>query len=146
MSLEQNDNIVEVGLKEVSKDDCFYDILQKVKDHIQIRIKGAASRFGVGVCFGSFTDNFFDRYCIKENGSGVTEGLFKLVDGKPVQVTLPLPNTLNGREIRLWYGDGNSELVPPPGWRLVDDDDIRSKLNLGTSPNWKVAAIEYVGI
>jgi len=146
MSVEINENLVEVGLKEVDKNDCSYVILKKVADHLQIRLKGALARFGVGVCFGDFTNNSLDRYCIKENGGGVTEGLFKLVDGKPTQIGLPLPSTSNGSEMRLIFGDGNSILVAPPGWEIVTDDEIQRKVFLGTSPNWKVAGVKYVGI
>lgn len=146
MSVETNENIVEVGLKEVDKDDCSYAILRKVADHLQIRLKGAFARLSVGVCFGSFTENSLDRYCIKENGGGVTEGLFKLVDGKPTQIGLPLPSSSNGTEMRLIFGDGTSILVAPPGWEIVTDEEIQRKVFLGTGPNWKVAAVKYVGI
>lgn len=146
MSLETNDNLTEVVLVEVSKDDCFYDVLQKVAKHIQIRLKGAAARMGIGVWFGSFTGNLVDRYYVKENGSGITEGLFKIVDGQPVPILLPLASSGQGEQGVLWFGDGTSELVPPPGWEIVTDSEIRNKYFLGTGPNWKVAVIRYVGI
>lgn len=144
MSLEENDSFVELTLDEVEKEHCYYDVLNFFIDHVAIRLKGAISS-GIGVCVGNFTGNFTGRYCVKENGSGQTEGLFKLIDGKPVPITLPL--TYNGNtEFKLWPGDGVTEIDPPPGWQLVTNDKLIRKYNCGNAPTWDLALIEYVGI
>ena len=49
-------------------------------------------------------------------------------------------------EIVLIRGSGVTVLTPPKGWQIISDNEIQIKYNLGTSPNWKIAAIEYIGV
>lgn len=140
MSIPHNDNFLEVALKELSKDDPHYDILRKLIGHLHITLKNPGAE-GVGVFRESFLDTVIGSYGIRENGSGTTLGLYKRVDNQLLPITLPLPG-----EMRLMKGDGATELTPPLGWRIVDDGMIQRKYNIGTSPKWNVAAIEYIGI
>lgn len=142
MSLEANDSFIRVSLKEISVEDAFYPTLQKVVEHLQISfVNLGASENGIAVTREEFLDAFVGTYTIREDGSGKTIGLFKNVEGILRPLSFPLPG-----EIRLLRGGEIGELVPPAGWRIVADEDIQRRYNLGVSPNWKVAAIEYLGI
>lgn len=141
MVLETNDSFVEVSLKEVDKTDPFYDYLQKVADHINITLKNPGAASGISVIRDNFTDTFVGPYAIKENGSGITQGLFKDVGGVLVQIALPLLG-----EIKIIKSGGIGPAVAPDGWQIVQDAQIQSRYNVGTAPNWKAFAIEYIGI
>ena len=142
MTLEANDSFIRVSLKEIEKTDPFYETLQKLVNHIQISVVNVgAAESGIAVVREDFLDAFVGTYAIREDGSGKTIGLFKNVDGILRPIRFPLPG-----EIALLRGGEVAELVPPAGWRIVEDEDIQRRYNIGASPNWKVAAIEYIGI
>ena len=141
MSLITNDSFVEVSLKEVSKESCYFDVLEKVRDHLQITLVNPGATAGVGILRSSLVDTPVGAYFIQENGAGITIGLFKNVDGIPIQIKLPLPG-----EITIIKNQSNGAFVPPKGWILVTDTEAQSKYNVGASPNWKFAAVQYVGI
>ena len=141
MSLETNDSFLELTIKELSKDDPFYDVLEKVVSHLQISFLNGGSESGISIVREGFNDSFVGTYSIREDGSGKTIGLFKNIEGQAIPISLPLPG-----EIRLVRGSGIGELIPPRGWLLVTDETIIRKYNIGTSPNWNVAAIEYIGV
>lgn len=142
MTLEANDSFIRVSLKEISVDDPFYPTLQKLAAHLQVSfVNMGASENGISITREEFVDAFVGTYTIREDGSGKTIGLFKNVEG----ILRPLSFALPG-EIRLLRGGEIGELIPPAGWRIVPDEDIQRRYNIGTSPNWKVAAIEYIGI
>ena len=141
-SLDSNDTFVEIILKEdyTDTDDEYTDLLKAVIERIQLK----TSNLGEGVirvCRGDFTDTFVGPYCIRENKSGVTQGLYKLVDGSLKQITLPLRG-----EMKLIKGSGVGPPTIPDGWKLITDTQITNKYNIGVSPNWIVAAIEYEGV
>lgn len=142
MSLESNDSFIRLSLKEISPDDAFYPTLQKILDHVQISfVNLGASENGIAIVREEFLDAFVGSYALKETGSGLTVGLFKNVEGVLVPISFALPG-----EIRLLQGGEVGELIPPRGWEIVQDEEIQHRFNLGTSPNWKVAAIRYIGI
>lgn len=141
MVLDTNDSFIETSIKEIDKTDPFYDTLQKVADHLQLTLKNPGAASGISVIRDNFTDTFVGPYAIKESGSGETQGLFKDVEGILVQVTLPLLG-----EIKIIKGSGIGPFKAPPGWQIVQDIQIQSRYNVGTAPNWKAAAVEYIGI
>lgn len=142
MSLEANDSFIRLSLKEISTDDEFYTVLEKIVNHLQISfVNLGASENGISITREEFLDSFVGTYTIKETGSGLTVGLFKNVEGVLIPVSFVLPG-----EIRLLQGGETGELIPPKGWEIVDDEEIQHRYNIGTSPNWKVAAIRYTGI
>lgn len=141
MSIENNDSFVQVTVKELSKDDCDYDIINKLADHLNVTIKNDGSNGAISICREGFTDTFTGSYCIRENGDGTTVGLFKLVNNKYEQVKFALPG-----ELALAKGSGIGPIEVPSGWRLVQDESLQRKYNIGAAPNWEVAVIEYIGI
>lgn len=136
-----NDSFIVFSLKEPAKDDICYDLLQKLIDYLQASLANPGAANGVGVFREGLVDSFVLPYGIGENGSGKTIGLFKSVNGEMVQIRLPFPG-----EIALAQGSGVGPLEPPPGWSIITDADIVARYNLGSSPNWKVAAVKYTGI
>lgn len=142
MSLESNDSFIRVSLKEISVEDPFYETLQKLVDHLQISLVNVGSSDnGISIIREEFVDAFVGSYAIKENGSGITVGLFKNTEGNLVPISFSLPN-----EIKLVQGSEIGEFVPPKGWKISEDPDILRRYAIGTSPNYKVAPIVYVGI
>lgn len=138
--ISHNDTYIEVSVNELSADDPLKEVLERVAANLIVTLKNPGAE-GLGVCREAFLDTAVGAYCVRESGSGVTLGLFKRVDNQLTQITLPLPG-----EVKLMKGDGATQLSPPSGWRIVADEMIQRKYNLGTSPNWILAAIEYVGI
>lgn len=141
-SLESNDTFVELIIKDPNSlsNDPYADVVQAVVDRVQLK----TSNLGEGVvrvCRGDYTDVFVGPYCIREDASGNTIGLFKLVDDRLEQIGLAFKN-----EFRLITGSGVDAPSVPKGWELVTDSQIVNKYNIGTPPNWIVAAIKYVGI
>lgn len=139
--VETQDSFVEITIIGLPKDDCAYEVLKKVADHLSITLKNPGANAGIAILRDSFVDAFVGSYAIKENGAGITIGLFKNVDGNLKPISLSLPG-----EIKLLKGSGIGPLVPPDGWRIVADTTVQAKYNLGVSPNWEVAAVEYFGI
>jgi len=140
MSNEVQDSFIQLTFKDLDKTDCDYKILRKFLDKIHVTLLNSGVD-GVGIFRESFTDIYTGGYYIKESGSGVFQGLFKVVEGVPVAIKPSFQG-----EITLIRGSGSTELIPPPGWIIIADSDIQSRYNIGTSPNWKVAAIEYIGV
>lgn len=141
MSISVNDTFIEVTLKEVSKDDQFYDMLQAVANHLQFSLTNSGVSAGIGIAREGFQDANISGYYLLENGNGQLVGLFKTVDGVAKQISPPLPN-----EIRFVKGTGATELFAPPGWKIDPDPEIQRRFNIGSSPNWIVAALVYIGI
>lgn len=140
MNRERQDSFIELTLTDVDKDDVDYKILQKLANSIHISLvnKGAE---GVGIFRESFSDIYTGGYYVKENGSGTFQGLFKVDEGVPISIRPALVG-----EIALLRGSGTLALIPPKGWQIISDIDIQSRYNIGASPNWKVVAIEYIGV
>lgn len=134
------DSFIQITLKDVDKNDCDYKILQKFLDNIHVTLVNPGAD-GVGIFRESFTDIYTGGYYVKESGSGQFQGLVKITEGVPVSIR----PTLLG-EIALIRGTGATELIPPKGWRIIADNEVQNRYNIGTSPNWKVAAIEYIGV
>lgn len=142
MPLRTNDSFYQIRIDEkLSKDDCDYDLLMKLADLLHVSAKNDGSSAAITVCVEGQEDLEVGEYCILQDGRGNDLGLFKNVDNNLEPVRFGLP-----KEIVLLRGDGISSLKIPEGWRLVEDDSIQSQYNVGTSPNWEVAAIEYVGL
>lgn len=141
MAVDSNDSFIQLSLKELSEDDPCADILQKLVDSLQVSLLNPGAAAGVSICNESFLDSFVGSYCIREDGSGNTIGLFKRINNQLRQIALPLRG-----EIKIIKGSGIGPVTVPIGWQLITDSEIQSKYNIGTSPNWKAAAIEYIGI
>lgn len=139
MGIKNNDTFIQVTLKESSEDDCLNDILNGVVDRLQFSLVTPGSP-GIAICRGDVTDTFVEDYCIRENGSGTTVGLFKRINGRLEQVKLAIPG-----ELALIQGSGLSKIDVPVGWTLVEDENLQQKYNIGSSPNWEVALIKYIG-
>lgn len=141
MALDENNDFIEVILDEsVEQDECankYVEFIKRIKFKLPQSFGGA-----IGICRGAFQGMFSGSYCIREDASGRTEGLYKLVNGKYEPVLLSQPNT----EIRIGIGTGNTVYVPPAGWVIDDDPDSLARYAVGTSPNWKRVPIVYVGI
>lgn len=140
MSIDKNDTYIEFSLKELSKDDCDYAILNKLLSLLQGSIKNSGATAAIGICREGQQEVLTSPYCILESSSGETIGLRKIVNDRPEPITLALPG-----EIRVLKGSGVGPLEIPTGWRLVEDESIRRKYNIGQSPNWEAAAIEKIG-
>lgn len=138
--VETQDSFITFSLEELSKDDCAYEILNKLVSHLRATLSNPGASAGISILRDAFIDAFVGSYAIKENGAGITIGMFKMVDGDLISYRPALPN-----EVAFVKGSGIGPLVIPEGWRLVTDEEIQAK-NIGVSPNWKLAAIEYVGI
>lgn len=140
MIKSQQDSYLDITLKELDKEDPDYKLLKKLSDHMHVSLANKGAE-GIGIFRESFTDVYVGGYYVSESGSGLFQGLRKIVEGVPQEIR----PTLVG-EIVILRGNGVTELVPPKGWKIINDSDIQSKYNVGTSPNWKVAAIEYIGV
>lgn len=141
MELGSNQSFIKLVLKEAAKEDCDYEILRKLADYLQILEDNSAPTAAITITTEGFIDIDVGAYTIREDGNGNTIGLFKKVDGRLEQITFPLKH-----EVKLIKGSGTGELTPPKGWRFVDDAAIINKYNIGVAPNYKLAAIEYIGI
>lgn len=141
MALKRNQSYFKLAVKELDKDDCHYELLQKIATYLTPVADNQSAEPAIVVATDSFQDIVVNDYIIREDGNGKTIGLFKRVEGRWEQITFPLPN-----EIRLVKGSGIGELVPPLGWKIVDDPNIINRYNIGTTPNYEVAAIVYTGV
>lgn len=137
---EVQDSFLELTLKDLDKNDPDYALMKKILDKIHVSLKNPGVD-GVGIFRESFNDVFSGGYYVSESGSGIFQNMVKIVEGVPV----PIRPALIG-EIALIRGSGATELVAPQGWRIIADTLVQSRYNIGTSPNWEVAAIEYIGV
>ena len=141
MALEENNDFIEPIIDEsIDQNEChkpFIAFLRTLRFRLPQGFGGA-----IGVCRGALTGNFNGTYCIREDASGRTVGLSKLVNGQYEPILLSQPNT----ELRIGIGTGNTEYVPPAGWVIETDTDALARYAVGTSPNWKFVPIRYVGI
>lgn len=140
MIKEVQNTFLEITFKEIDREDPDFKLFKKISDYIHVSLVNPGAE-GVGIFRESFTDVYTGGYFVKETGSGVFQGLFKIVEGVPIEIRPSLTN-----EVVIVKGSGITPLTPPKGWKIIDDTDIQSKYNIGTSPNWKVAAIEYIGV
>lgn len=141
MATQSNAKYLKLIIHELSPEDCDYDIIRKIASRLEVLDSSPTPADGITIHREGFSDISVGSYFIQEDGSGNTLGLSKKVDGALYPITFPLPG-----EIRMVKGSGIGPVTPPKGWKLVSDSEIQSKYNVGISPNWKVAAIEYIGI
>lgn len=135
------ESILTVTVKEMYRDRTGFDLIQKLANHLKIEVDLNQLSGVVQITREGFLDEFFGRYALKENGSGALIGLIKSVNGVMRPISPGIPN-----EIRILEGEAGVELVPPKGWEIIDDVAIQSRYNIGNSPNWRIAAIRYIGI
>lgn len=133
--------ILRLVARELSPDDKYYDLLRTVVSRVVIEDTSTVPTDGIAIYREGYNDISIGSYFVREDGSGRTLGLYKKVDGQLLPLSFPLPG-----ELKIIKGSGIGPLVPPQGWKIVDDQILQSKYNTGVSPNWSSAVIEYVGI
>ena len=139
--VEFTDSILKLTVKEVYRGRPFFDLLQKVANHVVVEVVEDEIPGAIKIIREGFLAELGSRYAIKETGSGLLIGLFKSNNGVMKFISPGLPS-----EIRILVGQKGVEMVPPKGWEIVGDADIQARYNSGNSPNWIAAAIRYVGI